>query len=196
VSGLCRVLAPISVISFLFMLTLKIIFNNRYSHKLWCIVGQGMCPTAPKQVPLQSKHPHWCRARSSKGAHIMHCPLWTRPTWVHIFHVVHSLKFVFYWEHKYIGFLKYLRICKFVSWRAHTHALDAAQSSSHGGTPNLYHIVSISSSQFFLCNQRPGLETGHQNTLIGSILESQALNLWLGQSPRMYFFKVCLFQLF
>jgi len=149
------------------MLTSKIIFDNRYSHKLWCIVGQGMCPMAPKQVPSQSKHPCWCRAWSFKGACIMRCPLWTGPTWVHIFHVVYSFKFVFYSEHKYIGFLKYLQICKFASWHTHARAMDAAWSSSRGGTPDLYHVVSISSSRFFPCNWRPGLETGHQNTSIG-----------------------------
>jgi hypothetical protein len=60
-------------------------------------------------------------------------------------------------------------------------------------TPGLYYVVSILSPQFFPHNQRPGLDIGHQNKLIGTILVSQVLNLGVGQSPRIYFFRVCLF---
>ena len=35
-------LAPISLISTLFMLTSEIIYDSRCSNKSWCIVGQGM----------------------------------------------------------------------------------------------------------------------------------------------------------
>ena len=50
-------LAPISLISFLFILTLKIISDNRYSNKSWCIVGQGMFLMAPtKSLHDQSTH--------------------------------------------------------------------------------------------------------------------------------------------
>ena len=86
-------LAPISLISSLFMLTSKIICDNRYSNKSWCIVRQGMFPMAPKQVILRSKHLHWCRAWSFEGAHIMCCPLWTGLTWIHLFYVVHTVVF-------------------------------------------------------------------------------------------------------
>ncbi len=67
-------------------------------------------PILRKQVPLQSRHLYWCRAQSFEGAHIMCCPLWTRPTWVHISHVVYSFQFVFYSE--YILFS--LNVCELV----------------------------------------------------------------------------------
>jgi hypothetical protein len=41
-------------------------------------------------------------------------------------------------------------------------------------------MISISSSQFFPQNWRLGLDTGHENKLIGGIFESQVLNLGVG----------------
>ncbi len=62
--------------------------------------------------------------------------------------------------------------------------------------PDLYHMVSISSPQFFPHNWRPGSDTEHQNKLIGGIFESRALNLGVGWSLRIYFLQVCLFRVF
>jgi hypothetical protein len=44
-------------------------------------------------------------------------------------------------------------------------------------TPGLYHVVSISAPRFFPRNRRPGSDPEHQNTSIGGILVSLALNL-------------------
>jgi hypothetical protein len=89
-----------------------------------------------------------------------------------------------------INIFVFLNLCEFASWCTH---MPLPSNPDHMVTPGLYHMVSILSPQFFPCNQRLGSDTGHQNKLIATILVSWALNLGVGQSPRIYFFKVCLF---
>ncbi len=95
-----------------------------------------------------------------------------------------------------INIFVFLNLCEFVSWCVHAPLPWMLPDPNRVVTPSLYHVVSILSPRSFPCNWRLGLDTGHQNKSIGTILVSWALNLGVGQSLRIYSFKECLFRLF